>query len=69
MHTNLLAARRAARAERSRILSDCRWVFPAESFLDFPELHGYEFDSNSGAIDLERYEAIVTERLKSGRLH
>jgi hypothetical protein len=69
MHTHLLAARRAAREHQSRVLSNCRWYFPAESSLDLPELHGLERDPNDGSIDLDEYAAIAIDRLTSRRLH
>jgi len=69
MHSNLLAARRAAREHQSRILSKCCWYFPAETSLDLPELHGLERDPHDDSIDLEGYAAIAIDRLTSGRLH
>ena len=69
MHTHLLAARHAARQHRSRVLSNCRWYFPAESSVVLPELHGLERDPNDDSLDHEKYAAIAIDRLKSGRLH
>lgn len=69
MHANLLATRRAAHEHRSRVLSICRWYFPAEGSLDLPELHGLERDPNDGSIDLDGYAAIAFDRLMSSRLN
>ncbi len=69
MHSNLLAARRAAHQHRSRVLSNCRWYFPAETSLDLPELHGLERDPNDNFNDPDGYAAIAIDRLTSGRLN